>query len=746
MRGLSRGASGMRDVVAIAAVGATAFIFVWNVLWQTHGVPSADIYGAQYPMFVYAWRSLRRGHGLLWNGLQSCGLPFLPSTPPGLLYPFNLVFLLFGLDRGWPATAVLHLTIGGAGAYYLGRGYGLGRPAALCGAFACVLNGMAMNLAAWLPTANLGAYVWLPVAIAILERLLDRPTAERGLALGAVLGVQLLAGCPQISLFTYQVIALRVVWQAATARVQALRAALPALALGMVLPAGLAAVSLLPSLELSRLSVRSHPLSLSEMAPIGVMGWTGLPKRLLPFIGIRPLAIASLMLATAAVARPGRRIAGFYLVLVVLYLVLGTDENAFVLYTTLPLGKLFRDPSRFLWVSAFALGILAGLGAEALLQGGGRTGRTWGLAGVGAAAVGGLVFWSVADGLGPTNLWLVASLLAVPALVALAPGRWRTGVAAIGALCVGGALLFDLYVSARYPFMTYLPTGAVLWREAAAFKFVKSRMTPLDRMLPYADALDYAVTAKSPSVFGIPSVADYEPQTPRRFAEVLVKATFGGNMESINQFNFATGQPLRVRPLVNLLGARWFIADSKEPGGPAWLRAGYVFRWRRGNVTVFENPDALPRAYYVPRLTVVPDPLALLGWLASTTHDPRKSALVEERPADGFLGAEPPGWGTVSLVDRSERVTLHVVATHPGFVVLTDQDYPGWEATVDGVPRPILRANYAFRAVRVPEGPSVVEFRYRPRSVRLGAATSLATIAGMVVFGVWRFGRRRAVA
>ena len=80
-------------------------------------------------------------------------------------------------------------------------------------------------------------------------------------------------------------------------------------------------------------------------------------------------------------------------------------------------------------------------------------------------------------------------------------------------------------------------------------------------------------------------------------------------------------------------------------------------------------------------------------------------------------------------------------AEQPGFVVLTDQDYPGWRATVDGVPTPILRANYAFRAVRVPGGRSVVEFRYRPWSVWLGLATSLATATGMLVFGAIRLRR-----
>src|SRR5207244_9803758 len=132
---------------------------------------------------------------------------------------------------------------------------------------------------------------------------------------------------------------------------------------------------------------------------------------------------------------------------------------------------------------------------------------------------------------------------------------------------------------------------------------------------------------------------------------------------------------------------------------PRWVASGEALRWQRGNVAVFENVDALPRAYYVPKIEVVTDPAVILGRLTSPGHDPRAAALVEEPPADGFLGTDPAATGDVWLVDRSERVTLRVRASAPGFVVLTDQDYPGWRAAVDRLATPIPRPNCAFRAV-----------------------------------------------
>ena len=77
---------------------------------------------------------------------------------------------------------------------------------------------------------------------------------------------------------------------------------------------------------------------------------------------------------------------------------------------------------------------------------------------------------------------------------------------------------------------------------------------------------------------------------------------------------------------------------------------------------------------------------------------------------------------------------LEVNANAPGFVVLTDSWYPGWEARVDGKEVPILHADVLFRAVAVPAGRSRVEFDFRPRSVALGGlvAAGAAALLGVL--------------
>jgi len=61
-----------------------------------------------------------------------------------------------------------------------------------------------------------------------------------------------------------------------------------------------------------------------------------------------------------------------------------------------------------------------------------------------------------------------------------------------------------------------------------------------------------------------------------------------------------------------------------------------------------------------------------------------------------------------------------VEAAAPGLLVTSDGWASGWQATVDGSPAEIHRANHAFRAVLVPSGRHQVAFAYRPLPARVG--------------------------
>jgi uncharacterized membrane protein YfhO len=96
-----------------------------------------------------------------------------------------------------------------------------------------------------------------------------------------------------------------------------------------------------------------------------------------------------------------------------------------------------------------------------------------------------------------------------------------------------------------------------------------------------------------------------------------------------------------------------------------------------------------------------------------------------------------PNEEPLALQYGANGVTIDAALQRPGYLVLADTYYPSWKAFVDGQPWPVLRANYAFRAVALPAGYHRVIFRYEPVSFRLGLSLSGATWLSALPAWLW---------
>jgi len=92
------------------------------------------------------------------------------------------------------------------------------------------------------------------------------------------------------------------------------------------------------------------------------------------------------------------------------------------------------------------------------------------------------------------------------------------------------------------------------------------------------------------------------------------------------------------------------------------------------------------------------------------------------------------------LKDEPDCVALRLQKSSPGILVMRDQYYPGWRAYVDGHEQQILRANCFNRAIFVPAGQHLVEFFYRPQSLKLGLSlAALGFLAAAILWVVLHF-------
>ena len=94
--------------------------------------------------------------------------------------------------------------------------------------------------------------------------------------------------------------------------------------------------------------------------------------------------------------------------------------------------------------------------------------------------------------------------------------------------------------------------------------------------------------------------------------------------------------------------------------------------------------------------------------------------------------------GNVNLLLAS-KVDSTLTVDCDRLLVFTDSWAPGWSATIDGIPTPVLRVNNAIRGVMVPAGEHALQWRYRPRFLApllALLATGLA-ISGLLIASPW---------
>jgi hypothetical protein len=177
-----------------------------------------------------------------------------------------------------------------------------------------------------------------------------------------------------------------------------------------------------------------------------------------------------------------------------------------------------------------------------------------------------------------------------------------------------------------------------------------------------------------------------------------------------------------------------------------------------GDVKIYQNLDVLPRAFVVPNAVVISDDAAARAVLADPNFDPASTVLLASAPNNpGHLpprsGREPAGARRPSTFHPQVAITqytpelIRLTADGPGYLLLTDADYPGWLASVDGSPAPILRADLMFRAVELPAGTHTVEFRFEPLSVKVGLWVSgISWVVVAVSLIVFRLHNKKADA
>lgn len=200
--------------------------------------------------------------------------------------------------------------------------------------------------------------------------------------------------------------------------------------------------------------------------------------------------------------------------------------------------------------------------------------------------------------------------------------------------------------------------------------------------------------------------------------------------------NQTLGLELR-RPLLDALAAKWIV--SKLP----LLSPGLREVFRGTDAIVYENTTAMQRAYLVPNVALVDSPQASLRGVLSQSFDPAGIAYVEASSAFGIDGSAKHG--SVELVERhATRTVVKTDSDGPALLVLAENFYAGWSASIDGSAATLVVANHTLQAVPVSAGAHTVVFEFRPAALRTGLWISLSATVLLSALAFWLVRRSRA--
>ena len=726
----------MRDsVAALAALAVVTALWFLPFFTRPISALTGDNVTHSLPMNALVARALGPGGWRFWEPTVSFGFPVHAEGTSAVFHPLRLLLLgALPLLTAHDLLYVASFYLTGASAFLIGRALGLGGGFALAGALAASFSPAVLGNLYNLSYAH--SIAWSAFALAAFELWYARPSARRAVGFAIAFALAVLAGyvptAYALGLFLGLVLAIRI---ALAPRRLATHAPGFAAALGLGL--GIAALQVLPLLELARHSVRQDSVAVLNSFPwqnflVGLIFDPApelyTPGRYVYFVAPIASVLAVIALPFLPLLRDAR--AWSYVGGIAVCVAAGNGPGA-------PLFELLRavlpgfDRLRLLSPFSFVLLVPTAVVFAVLLREAARPGRTRReLAVVAVGAL--LVALSAASTLPavaalPRYRWLGLGLLAV-SLLGFA-GLHLSGRLAFAPLLVVAVLLVE--IAAIKPAHRAALPDSVLdeGRELAAFLRDRLREDPDARAIHYPSAAYESAFRgmvlqhwRSPHYESFVR-ASMAARTP--FASVLDDLPFAEANGALPLAGFpellATMQgelrgettAARGERSIDRFRVRWVVVAGDLAGLP--VAGDLQVAWRNGALAVLENTAVQPK----------------YQWRAASggASAPEPGILLRLARALPWAAGESQG-------------PVEIDAPSAGRVFVAIPSYPGWTATLDGVEVPVLPAEGIGMEIAVPPGPHRLELRFVPASFHVGLCVTVASAA--IAVAVLALARSRA--
>jgi Bacterial membrane protein YfhO len=767
-----------------------------------------DMYVTRDYFVVAAYRD---GEFPLWNPYTMAGHPIYADGVTRTLSPFLLFYKVFDVPLGYSLARLTELLLACVFMYVFALGIGARPNGALMGSLVFGLSAHSMlhltGLGWW------GGLMWLPLIMLFVDRAISRDSVKQAIVAGVFLAAQFFCGYLPNQIYYAAAVVLCYAFFAvaghsgAARRRRILRAGLMTL-VTIGIGFALAATQWVPMLELLKYSNRR--IIGAELGHIYLPPWyagtllfpnlfgsaydvrtltlfTGLSVSHdhILYMGVAalvPLGFAVYLLKRGGLAGLVRGRVAFFALLAAVSLVIMMAAPLYVPVTRfIPVLQVIRVAVRAGVLFLFAASVLVAFGTDHLLSASAealtrfaRLARRVAIAAVifVAAAIGASLavkLSSVAVDAAergkfafvrrtalalsaqflPPDAGILIPLVVVAAVVLLL--SWRsTGRLSRSGLFAAlvSLLLIDLFWNSGQFNRTFdrsrvfppTQTTDLLKSLPAGRVLVVPSQLETNRKLPESDKI--IAPPNTLLAYQIPTVSGKNQLFPKWYREYVSLIEPQPNMSHV------VFDEYRSR-FFDLLNVRYVMTHST-----ALPLQGYDLISSGEGVSVYENKQALPRAFFVSHIVDASSHQEAISVLQAAAFEPGTTAIVEnsgpalaalsQHAGELHLATNQPSRGAARIIeDKRNRVVIETDNPNAEPLVLSDNYYPGWKAFVDGEPTNIFQANCTMRAVAVPAGRHLISFVFAPATLRASAYVSFAAAVLVLILLVLPFGKRK---
>jgi hypothetical protein len=687
------------SAVALLLLIVQPLVFFRRVLFNPQRHIPFDIETFHLPLTTYIARCVREGVFPFWDPYPYCGVPIHADIQAQLFYPFTWIAILLGNHSGGDKLFYwmewlnpLHMILAGVFAFLLLRQLDASPPAALLGGTVYQLGGYFASQAEHLGAICCGA--WLPLVLLCALKLTKAVTPRWVAVLAFSVAATILSGFPASAFVVFGAATLMILGLCLWPRPKWMT--LGAILAGFALGHAIAAIQIIPTYQLGRLSVAS--LRADWHLTGGGLRFQSLMSLIIPnyyhiytpfdpsqyklpidfiflyvYCGLIPLALVLL----APFLRRAHHVRMFFCFTVISAVWMLGDETPLyrLVYTHLP---------RFVRGALYA------------------------------------------------EFALMAFCMFMALTSALALQRIARRAPAVLIWCIALLTTLDL---------TYFGSERAMNSKAGGYRGENSEfwigdyprdLAKVHKLVDITNPpirIDYLDTGQWLFIQGsellkVPTANGDDPFMLERM--LLLRRLFCGGQywERVLPVN-RPGSPLLSMLNVGYLAAQSAGASEKFASSLGELAGSFV------GLCFYRTPAPLPRFFLVRRLHISNSAKETFSYLARPDFMPAEEAVVE---AQDLQPLEALGDGAIAVELYSpNRIELNVAAAGRAFLATSEALYPGWSVLVNGNPGRFYMTNGAFRGLMLNPGANHITMTYWPEGFLVWTAISIAGLILAVV-------------